>query len=202
MYASPSRRVFWNTFEGRATLLQPSQRTEECRQAARGLSKWDLTTLLLGVVSASGPAEGIPLCPSFIRSCIDPLIDLGDQRGLYGHPVRRVPAGECEVRPWTWVWANDLCVGHLACGSLGAYATHTSLYVVIFEWLSVLPGWCKAITVATRWSEVAIMTSLDADGLMEHEMVLVELDGSSVCLMDRHGHARNPCHDSYHPRTS
>jgi hypothetical protein len=46
------------------------------------------------------------------------------------------------------------------------------------------------------------MTSLDADGLMEHEMVLVELDGSSVCLMDRHGHARNPCHDSYHPRTS
>lgn len=40
------------------------------------------------------------------------------------HHVSPVSLGECEVRPWTCMRAKDLCVGHLACDSLGACSIH------------------------------------------------------------------------------
>jgi hypothetical protein len=81
-----------------------------------------------------GPTRGLNPLGHIIESLLDLVSALWSvwltKEGPRGHPVSLVTIRECEVRPWTWAQANDLWVGHLACGSLGACSVHSSLYVI------------------------------------------------------------------------
>ena len=84
------------------------------------------------VVPLGGSTRWGHLIKSFlIRPCINHLVDLTNHRGACGHLIDWVIIGECEVRPCTWLRANDHYADHLTWGSLGACLYHPLLYVVM-----------------------------------------------------------------------
>jgi hypothetical protein len=136
-HTSPPESLLEVLFKGRAALHRPSQRGKATIKLQTGYPS-EIQPPSFGLGLGEWFHWGLDLLghliESFlIQSYIGPLVTPTDQRGASWPPINRVTAGECEVRPWTWMRGNDLWASHLACGSLGACSVHPSLRVRILR---------------------------------------------------------------------